>query len=55
MADFESYVKAQEKVEELYLENESWAKKSILNVARMERFSSDRAIREYARDIWGMN
>jgi starch phosphorylase len=52
MADFESYIKAQEKVEETYKNKNLWTAKSIINVARMEKFSSDRAIREYARDIW---
>jgi starch phosphorylase len=52
LADFRSYLTAQKKVEEEYLDTDGWTKKSILNVARMEKFSSDRAIREYASDIW---
>jgi glycogen phosphorylase len=43
---------AQKKVETEYLDKDGWTKKSILNVARMEKFSSDRTIREYAKDIW---
>ncbi|HEY3250371.1 MAG TPA: glycogen/starch/alpha-glucan phosphorylase, partial [Ignavibacteria bacterium] len=52
MADFEPYVKAQHEAEEAYIKTDIWSRKSIINVARMEKFSSDRAIREYARDIW---
>jgi starch phosphorylase len=52
MADFLSYIIAQQKAEETYLDNDSWTRKSIINVANMEKFSSDRAIKEYAKDIW---
>ena len=51
-ADFESYLLAQEKVAELYRQPDDWTRRAILNVARMGRFSSDRAIHEYARRIW---
>ena len=54
MADFESYVRCQERVSEAYLNREEWTRKSILNVASMGKFSSDRTIREYARDIWNV-
>lgn len=41
-------------MDEDYVNKELWAKKSILSVARMGKFSSDRTIYEYARDIWGV-
>jgi starch phosphorylase len=51
-ADFDDYCAAQDKVSELYLNQELWTQKSILNVAKSGKFSSDRTIREYAKDIW---
>ena len=51
-ADFQSYLEAQEKVAEAFKDKETWAKMSILNTARMGKFSSDRSIREYCDDIW---
>ena len=53
-ADFEEYVKCQERAALLFKDPEAWAEKSILNVAAMGRFSSDRTIREYAEEIWGV-
>jgi starch phosphorylase len=56
MADFESYMKCQDYVEQLYVnEPDVWTKKSIINVANMGTFSSDRAIKEYAEEIWNVN
>lgn len=52
LADFESYEKAHKDVEKLYLNQEEWNKKSLLNIARSGKFSSDRTIEEYVRDIW---
>ncbi|MBJ7900054.1 MAG: glycogen/starch/alpha-glucan family phosphorylase [Cyanobacteria bacterium RI_101] len=52
LADFQAYVEAQAKVGQAYQDQERWAKMSILNVARMGKFSSDRAIREYCQEIW---
>ena len=55
LADFDAYMACQEKVDECYGKPFDWAKKSILNVAHMGYFSSDRTIREYARDIWDVS
>jgi len=52
LADFASYRECQLKVGELYAKRDEWIGKAILNVARMGRFSSDRTILEYNRDIW---
>ena len=51
-ADFESYARAQRGVDALFLDKEGWYAKTIRNTARVGWFSSDRSIREYARDIW---
>ncbi|RJQ16100.1 MAG: glycogen/starch/alpha-glucan phosphorylase [Nitrospiraceae bacterium] len=55
LADYESYVECQERVGRLYNDKYEWARKSILNVANMGRFSSDRTIKEYAKEIWGID
>jgi starch phosphorylase len=52
LADFRSYVDTQDAVSRAWQDEERWARMSILNVARMGRFSSDRSIRDYCRDIW---
>lgn len=52
LADFQAYADCQARVAEAYRDGTGWIRKSILNVARMGRFSSDRAIREYSRKIW---
>jgi starch phosphorylase len=52
MADFRAYIETQEKISDLYLNQKEWVKKAILNVARVGKFSSDRTIGEYNRDIW---
>ncbi|GAB1451685.1 glycogen/starch/alpha-glucan phosphorylase [Draconibacterium sp.] len=52
MADFQSYIDCQAKVSEAYLDKEKWTRMSILNTARSGKFSSDRSIADYARDIW---
>ncbi len=52
LADFESYYNANRDVDALYRDQDAWTKKTILNVARMGKFSSDRTIMEYNRDIW---
>ncbi|XP_062912407.1 glycogen phosphorylase, brain form [Mobula hypostoma] len=53
-ADFEAYVKCQEKVSELYKSSKDWTKMVIKNIANAGKFSSDRTIKEYAREIWGV-
>jgi glycogen phosphorylase len=52
LADYASYVACQEEVSRLFLDQEEWTRRSILNTACTGRFSSDRTIAEYARDIW---
>ncbi len=52
LADYESYVHAQEEVSRAYEDRERWTRMSILNTAHMGRFSSDRAVMEYVRNIW---
>ncbi len=52
LADYQSYVECQEGVGRAFRDQQAWTRMSILNVARMGRFSSDRSIREYCSDIW---
>jgi len=52
LKDFVSYAEAQKKVEEAYRNEAGWAKSAILNTANVGKFSSDRTIEEYVRDIW---
>jgi starch phosphorylase len=54
LADFEAYIEAQRKAAKLFLNQEEWTRKSILNVARVGKFSSDRTIAEYAKEIWNV-
>ena len=51
-ADFQAYCDCQAQVGQAYLDPDTWATMSILNVARMGKFSSDRTIRQYAEEIW---
>jgi starch phosphorylase len=55
MADFASYIDTQSEISNQYQDRELWNRKAILNLARIGRFSSDRAVAEYARDIWRIN
>jgi starch phosphorylase len=52
LADYRAYVDAQAEVDLAYRDRAGWAKKAILNTARVGKFSSDRTIREYAEQIW---
>jgi starch phosphorylase len=52
LADFADYLRAQADVEKLYADTDKWNKMAILNVARVGKFSSDRTIGDYAREIW---
>ena len=52
LADFDSYCKAQEKVEVLYKDQLKWAKACLKNIANSGKFSSDRTIEDYVKDIW---
>lgn len=51
-ADYKSYIDCQERVSQAWKDRSLWTQTSILNVARMGKFSSDRAIKEYCEDIW---
>jgi starch phosphorylase len=52
LADYQPYIDCQARVSDEYRDETSWTRMSILNAARVGRFSSDRSIREYCRDIW---
>ncbi|KAL7978294.1 hypothetical protein Chor_014833 [Crotalus horridus] len=53
-ADYEAYIKCQEKVSALYKNSKEWTKKVIRNIGTSGKFSSDRTIAQYAREIWGV-
>lgn len=52
LKDFRSYEEAQKRVETAYRDEKGWAKKAMLNIAKCGKFSSDRTIEEYAKEIW---
>ena len=52
IADFPAYVEMQQIIDGEYRNEEVWWRKAVLNVARIGKFSSDRTVMEYARDIW---
>ncbi len=54
LADYQSYIDAQDEVDRVYRDRKRWTRMSILNVARIGRFSSDRSVREYAEKIWNV-
>ena len=55
LADFDSYIETQQQVDIEYKDRATWNRKALLNIARMGKFSSDRTISEYAREIWKIN
>ena len=55
LADFDSYTAVQDKISEDYLNREEWCKKALLNIARSGKFSIDRTVAEYAKDIWNVH
>ena len=55
LKDFRSYAEAQKRVEEAYRDEAGWAKMALLNVAKSGKFSSDRTIEEYVKDIWHLD
>jgi starch phosphorylase len=55
LADYQAYVDCQQQVSDAYRDQKNWTRMSILNSARVGRFSSDRSIREYCRDIWNVS
>ncbi|MBU1238195.1 glycogen/starch/alpha-glucan phosphorylase, partial [Myxococcota bacterium] len=54
LADYSAYISCQERVDEAYKESDHWAKMAIMNTACSGKFSSDRTIMEYAKEIWGV-
>jgi glycogen phosphorylase len=54
LADYDAYVQTQSRVDALFRDPHEWAKRAIVNVAGMGVFSSDRTIREYAKEIWAI-
>jgi starch phosphorylase len=54
LADLPQYVERQQDVDAAYVDRNAWLRKSLLNIARMGKFSSDRTIHEYAREVWGI-
>lgn len=55
LADFNSYCKAQEDIAAQYSDRKAWARKTLINIANSGKFSSDRTIEDYVRDIWKLN
>lgn len=55
LKDFQSYAEAQTKINDAYKNESAWAKSAILNVANVGKFSSDRTIEEYVKDIWHLD
>jgi glycogen phosphorylase len=54
LADLPQYVERQHDVDRAYVDRAAWLRKSLLNIARMGKFSSDRTVHEYAREVWGI-
>jgi starch phosphorylase len=54
LADLLAYLEAQDKASAAFTDRTGWTRMAILNVARIGKFSSDRTVEEYARDIWDL-
>ena len=54
LADYQAYVACQDRVSDLWRDPQAWTRKSILNAARMGKFSSDRSIRDYCQQVWNV-
>jgi starch phosphorylase len=54
LADFQSYVDTQNRVDEIYADPDKWTRMCLMNIANMGKFSSDRTILEYAREVWNL-
>ncbi len=54
LADYQDYINTQEEVSKLWLDQQAWTKMSILNIARIGKFSSDRSIRDYCKKVWNI-
>ena len=54
LADFDAYMRAHEKMDETYRKPSEWNAKSLVNIGKSGRFSADRSIEEYAKNIWGL-
>jgi starch phosphorylase len=52
LADYDSYLKCQENVDKVFLDQKEWIRKAVLNVSRIGRFSIDRLVKEYAAQVW---
>lgn len=55
LADFNDYCRAQEEISKAYGNRKDWARKTLINIANSGKFSSDRTIEDYVRDIWHLN
>jgi starch phosphorylase len=55
LADYVAYVECQDRVDALYRDSDEWTRRAVRNVAGMGRFSSDRAVQEYASAVWGVH
>ena len=55
LKDLESYAEAQAKINDLYQDRTLWAKMCLMNIANSGTFSSDRTIKQYAEEIWGLH
>jgi starch phosphorylase len=55
VADYQAYVDCQDQVSTVWHDRHSWTRKSIINATRMGKFSSDRSIRDYCKQVWNVN